>query len=320
MFPECVKSGAVVPYDVLSVANALMQSRPAAQRVLFKAHWVSARHGKTVRTDDLGFATVAPTAYPLDALIVPGVDHMGAENLTRLLETLKPEQALLRAFSRQGRPLLFGCSGTCLVAQAGLLDGRRATTSWWLSSYCREHFPAVQLQPEEILLQDDRLVSAAGVTSYFDLALWIVEEYAGADVRQLAAKMLVLDARRASQAPYVAAAVLEGPGPVVIERARKWLNNRLDASWTMAALAQHCHTSQRTLLRRFKAVLGKSPVQYVQQMRVERAKALLESTLLSPESIAERCGYQDVSTLRKVFKQWTQLTPREYRARFGFRG
>lgn len=319
VFPDCVRSGAVVPHDVLAVANLLMQARPAGERLRFEAHWISARRQARVSSGGMSFDAVAPDAFALDALVVPGVDHADAASLSRLLDGLAPEQALLRGFAQGTGHLLFGCSGTCLAARAGVLDGRRATTSWWLARYCREHFPAVQLQPEEILLQDGPLVSAAGVTSYFDLALWLVGHHGGDDLRQMAAKMLVLDARRAHQAPYVAAAVLDGPGPVLIERARQWLNQHLDQPWTVQALARHCATSERTLLRRFQAVLGASPVQYVQQQRVERAKALLESTALPLEEIAPRCGYQDVSTLRKVFKQQVQLTPRDYRARFGLR-
>ena len=319
VFPGCVRSAAVVPHDVLRVANLLMRARPAPERVRFETHWLGARRKSGVAVDGLSFETVGLDAHRLDALIVPGVDHDDAGGLTESIARLGPEQALLRAFAQDGGWLLSGCSGSCLVAQAGLLDGRRVTTSWWLADQFRRSFPAVRLQTDEILLQDGRRVSSAGVTSYFDLALWIVGEYGGADLRQIAAKMLVMDGRRASQAPYVTAAVLDGPGPVVLERARRWLDRRLDQAWTMAELAQHCHTSERTLLRRFQAVLGMGPVQYVQQARIERAKALLESTRLSLESITGRCGYQDVSTLSKMFKRWAGLTPREYRARFGLR-
>ncbi|MBS0449688.1 MAG: helix-turn-helix domain-containing protein [Proteobacteria bacterium] len=319
VFPGCVRSGAVVPHDVLGLANQLMRSRPAAQRVDFKAHWVAARKRDRVEAGGLVFATTPPDAASLDALIVPGVDHANADDLGAQIDALVPEQDLLRELAGRGVPLLFGCSATCLVARTGLLDGRSATTSWWLGSYCRAHFPAVNLQAQDILVEDGALVSSAGVTSYFDLALWLVGKHAGDDLRQSAARMLLHDSRRESQAPYVAAALADGEGPVVIERARKWLGRRLDQPWTVQALARHCRTSERTLLRRFKEVAGVGPVQYLQQMRVERAKALLESTLLSLESIAVRCGYQDVSTLHKVFKQWARLTPNEYRSRFGFR-
>jgi len=319
VFPGCVRSGAVVPHDVFDVANQLMQSRPAARRVVFESCWVAVRPAVTV--DGLSFASAAPDVRSLDALIVPGVAHAGLADLSAALDGLAPEQALLRTLAAQGLPLLFGCSATCLVARTGLLDGRRATTSWWLAAYCRAQFPALQLLPHELLVEDDAFISSAGVTSYFDLALWLVGRHAGSDLRQLTARMLVHDSRRESQAPYAAAAAAasEGEGPVVMERARRWLARRLDQDWTVQALARHCRTSERTLLRRFKEVAGVGPAQYVQQLRVERAKSLLETTLLSLEDIAQRCGYQDASTLHKVFKQWARLTPREYRARFGLR-
>lgn len=320
VFPGCVRSAAVVPHDVLALANLLMRSRPASQRVDFKVRWISARQGKHVGAGGLTFAAMAPDAFPLDALVVPGVDHADSSDLGAQLGELAPEQTLLRTLAGRGVPLLFGCSATCLVARTGLLDGRRATTSWWLAAYCRAHFHEVQLQPHEMLVQDGKLISSAGVTSYFDLALWLVGEHGGDDLRQATSRMLLHDSRRESQAPYVTIALADGEGPVVIERARRWLARRLDQPWTVRALARHCRTSERTLLRRFKEVAGVGPVQYVQQMRVERAKALLESTLLSLEDVAERCGYQDVSTLHKVFKQWAGLTPNEYRSRFGFRG
>ena len=87
----------------------------------------------------------------------------------------------------------------------------------------------------------------------------------------------------------------------------------------MAQLCEHCHTSPRTLLRRFQKAVGLSPIQYTQQLRVERAKGLLESSMLSLEDITGRCGYENVSTFSKVFKRWTDVTPREYRSRFGLR-
>lgn len=200
-----------------------------------------------------------------------------------------------------------------------MLNGRRATTSWWLSAYFRKNFPQVLLEAEELIVQDGNLVSSGGVTSYIDLALWLVARFGGEELRQLTAKVLVVDANRNSQAPYIAKAMLQDQGHVVIERARRWLNQRLDQRWSMAELASYCHVSQRTLLRRFQEALNLSPIHYVQQLRVERAKALLESTRLSLEDITARCGYEDVSSFSKIFKQWAQVTPKDYRRRFGLR-
>ena len=319
VYPGCLRSGAIVPLDVFKIANTLAQYRPAAQRVHFQCDWVSARKESTATIGGLRFPVHPIDAEILDALMVPGVDHQSPHDLTDLLDQLAPEQAALRKHARSGRLLISSCSSTCLVAQAGLLDGARATTSWWLSAYFRKRYPQVTLDAEQLIVQDGVFVSSGGVASYLDLALWLVGHFGGEELRQITAKVLVMDGNRSSQAPYVSSAMIQSEGHVVIERARRWLNQRLDQPWTMAELALHCHTIARTLLRRFQETVGVSPIRYSQQLRVERAKALLESSLLSMEAITVRCGYEDVSTFSKTFKRWAQVTPREYRLRFGLR-
>lgn len=174
-------------------------------------------------------------------------------------------------------------------------------------------------EAEQLIVQDRNLVSSGGFTSSIDLALWLVGHFGGEALRQLCAKVLLVDANRSSQAPYIASAMLENQGHAIVERARRWLNKNLAQEWSMAELARHCHTSPRSLLRRFQESVGLSPIQYAQSLRVERAKALLESTKLSLADITARCGYQDVSSFSKTFKRWAQLTPKEYRTRFGLR-
>lgn len=319
VYPGCLRSAAVGPADVLAIANTLSGLRPAAQRVRFEVYWIGARGERTANIGGLTFPLQEIDLNRLDALMLPGIDHQVPHDLTAVLKRLVPEQQTAAAFAATGRPLLSSCSSTCLIAQAGLLAGRRATTSWWLAPWFRKRFPDVMLDTEQLVVEDRNTISSGGVTSYIDLALWLVGRFGGDELRQSAAKVLATDANRSSQAPYIATAMIQDEGHVVIERARRWLNRRLDQPWTMADLAQYCNTSSRTLLRRFQDVVGMSPVQYAQQLRVERAKALLESTRLSMADITGRCGYEDVSTFSKVFKRWTQVTPREYRLRFGLR-
>jgi transcriptional regulator GlxA family with amidase domain len=319
VYPGCLRSSAVMPADVLHIAGTLSGLRPAAQQVRFEVRWFSARKERALTIDGLSFHTQAVDLKQLDALMLPGIDHRGPHDLTPLLAQLGPEQDLLRSFAKSGRPIISSCSSTCLVAQAGLLDGLRATTSWWLSAYFRKRFPDVLLDAEQLVVEDGSHISSGGVTSHIDLALWLVGHFGGEELRQSTAKILAVDANRSSQAPYIAAAMIQDDGHAVIERARRWLNRRLGQAWNMNDLAAYCNTSPRTLLRRFQGTVGMSPVQYAQQLRVERAKALLESTRLSLQDITGRCGYEDVSTFSKVFKRWTQVTPREYRVRFGLR-
>lgn len=319
VYPGCLRSGAVVPPDVFAIANRLMQARPAAQRLHFQTHWLSARGQASVHVKGLDFQTDAFSAQACAALMLPGIDHQDADDLAGLLAGLGAEQALLTDYLDRGKLLAASCSSTCLLAHSGRLDGRRATTSWWLSAYFRQRYPQVLLEAEELIVQDRNLVSSGGVSSYFDLALWLVGHFGGAALRQMTAKVLVMDANRSSQVPYVAAAMLQNQGHMVVERARRWLNRRLEQDWSIDDLAAHCHVSQRTLLRRFREALNLSPLQYAQQLRVERAKGLLETTRLSLEEITERCGYDEPASFSKVFKQWVHITPKEYRSRFGLR-
>lgn len=324
VYPGCLRSGAVLPLDVFTIANTLAGIRPAGSKpVQFEAFWVSARGDIMQEVSGLHFQArdiyTQMHTQELDALMVPGVDHKDNQQLDDLLNALAPEQALMESYLQQDRLLISSCSSTSLLARTGKLDGRRATTSWWLSAYFRKNFPQVLLEADELIVQDGKLVSSGGVTSYIDLSLWLVGHFAGEELRQMTAKILVVDANRNSQAPYVAKAIMQDQGHAVIERARRWLNKRLDQHWTMADLASYCNVSQRTLLRRFQESMKLSPTHYVQQLRVERAKALLETTRLSLEDITARCGYEDVSSFSKIFKQWAQVTPKDYRRRFGLR-
>ena len=318
-YPGCLPTSAVIPLDVLRIANTIAARRPSSLRVHFEGRLVSARGTRPLTAGGLTLRPAALARADMDALIVPGIDHRSADDVSAVLATLDQEREALVEFAASGRPLASTCSGTCLVASAGLLDGRRCTASWWLAPYFARTFPAVQLDAGEMLVQDGALLSSGGVTSSLDLALWLVGHFGGDELRQLAGKVLVTDASRTSQAPYIASALIQGDGNAVVERARRWLNQRLDKAWTMAELARHCNSSERTLVRRFQDALGVTPVQHTQQLRVERAKALLESTALPMEEITGRCGYEDVSTFSKIFKRWAQTTPREYRQRFGLR-
>lgn len=319
VYPGCLRSSAVVPLDVFQIANTLSLRRPAAQRVHLRGHWLSARTDETIVVDGLAFQVQPVSAAKLDALMLPGINHEAPYDLAQLLEQLEAEGDAVRAFAHSRRLLVASCSSAFLLAQAGLLDGRRATTSWWLSAYFRKQFPHVTLDAEELIVRDGAFVTSGGVTSYLDLALWMVGHFGGDELRQMTAKVLVMDGNRFSQAPYVASAMVQTAGHAIVERARRWLNQRLDQTWRIEELADHCNTTPRTMLRRFQEAVGMSPVQYAQQLRVERAKALLESTKLSLEEITSRCGYGDVSTFSKIFKRWAQVTPREYRTRFGLR-
>jgi len=254
-----------------------------------------------------------------DVLLVPGFMHGSADDLIRSLAALGPEIELIRAMHARGVAIASTCCGAFVLAEAGLLDGRRATVSWWLDAVFRERYPRVQLQADEMLVEDGPIATTGGSSAVVNYILKLIGRVGGDDLSQLTARILLVDPERISQAPYVSMALRERPRHSLTEKAERYINEALHGEISVGVLAEHCGTSERSLHRHFRAHFGVSPLEHIQHLRVERAKALLESTLLSFDEIVGRCGYSDVSSFRKLFKRATTMTPQDYRERFRLR-
>jgi len=202
---------------------------------------------------------------------------------------------------------------------SGVLDGHRATTSWWMANSFRRHFPRVDLDEQALLVEDGSVVTTGASTAVFSLVVRFIAQTAGEELAQQTGRMMLLDSERQSQAPYVSQALLEKPRHSLAEKITHFLDKQLHNQISVSKLASHCGTSERSLLRHFRAHYGTSPLGYIQHLRVERAKALLEVTQLSFDEVVERCGYSDVPSFRKLFKRETSLTPGDYRERFRLR-
>jgi transcriptional regulator GlxA family with amidase domain len=257
-----------------------------------------------------------------DVLIVPGLDYRDSEDLLGRTAQLDAELRLIANASKQGMTIAGSCSGTFLMAASGILDGKRATTSWWLAPAFARRFPQISLEPQALVveLEQARLITAGAVTAMFTVVLRIIEQRMGPELAQNTARVLLVDYERQSQAPFVLEAMLQRPRTPFSEKVESFLRSRLQDELSIEQLAQHCAMSARTLLRRFQQIYHRSPQSYLQELRIERAKALLDSTQLNLPEIVEQCGYSDVASFRKLFKRLTDLTPAEYRERFRLRG
>jgi transcriptional regulator GlxA family with amidase domain len=316
----CMLSSVASASDSLRVASKLAEIRlheraPRLESVIF-----SARGDSSVMTSagiSLGGLSTVPD--DLDVVIVPGMMHSSPHGLIVDVESRTAEIELLRTLHRRGVRIAGACSGTFLLAASGLLDGRPATTSWWLSAAFRQHFPAVRLEADAMLIDDGDLLTSGGACSLQGMMLRLIEGAGGKELAQQTARMLLIDPDRQSQAPYVSQALIDRPRSSLSERAHGYINRELHRELSVASVAEHCGTSERSLLRHFRTEHGSSALEYIQHQRVERAKALLETSHLSFEEIVERCGYLDVSSFRKLFKRATTLTPADYRERFRLR-
>ena len=306
--------------DCLRIAERLAEIRLGAEAPRFSSQLVHARGAERVASSaGLELSGIRPLDHRPDVLLIPGIMHASPGDLLRHCAELDAEIELVRALHLQGVHIAASCSGTFLLAQTGLLDGRSATTSWWLAAAFRQAFPAVQLQADAMLVEQDRLTTTGGATAAVDFMLRQIGRAGSPELAQQTAKLLLVDPERQSQAPYVSTALMEKPRSTVSEKLERFLAHNLHQPLSVARIAEHCGTSERSLLRHFHAHYGESPLAHLQRLRIERAKALLETSLLSFEEIVERCGYSDAASFRKLFKRATHLTPADYRSRFHLR-
>jgi len=259
-----------------------------------------------------------PDPGDLDQVLVPGFALLEGENgpaLGRYLRSAPVEASIdwLRRYRSEPRALAAGCTGTFVLAEAGLLDGLQATTSWWLAEEFRARYPAVDLQAHMMLTHHDGVTCAGAALAHTDLALWLLGELRGPTVAGRVARRLLLD-EGVSQGRYMAASHL-GRRHRKIHEAEAWIRARLEKPIKVEELAAAVALSPRTLARRMQDSTGESPLGFVQRLRVEHAVHLLETSSLAFEEIAPRVGYHEPAGLRRVLRRLTGRSPSDFRRR-----
>lgn len=248
----------------------------------------------------------------LDTLLIAG--GLGVEALCR-------EPAMLdwlRAASARVRRLGAVCTGALLLAEAGLLDGRRAVTHWKWCERLATRYPRVRVEADAVFLCDKGVWTSAGVTAGMDLALAMVEADHGPALALAAARELVMYLRRPggqSQFSLELESQATRAGP--IRRAQEWLLTHLAEPLSVAALADRAAMSPRHFSRRFRAEAGCTPAEFIERARLERARRLLETTPWPLARVASHCGYRSADVLRRAFLRCLGVTPQAYRERFG---
>lgn len=247
-----------------------------------------------------------------DIAIVPALAAKTAESLPDALKRRDVADAgrLLGDWARQGALVAGACTGVFILAEAGLLDGAPATTSWWLAPLFRARYPRVELDELRMLVDTERRLTAGAALAHLDLALCLIRRSSPA-LAALTAKYLLADPRP-SQAAYIIPDHLRHADPIV-ERFERWARSHLADGFSLRRAARAAGASERTLARRLRGVLGKSPLSYFQDLRVELARHLLETTRASVDEIALAVGYADAVTLRALLRRKIGRSARELR-------
>lgn len=228
------------------------------------------------------------------------------------------EAAWVREQYQRGATVCSVCTGSLFLAEAGLLDGCEATTHWCVTDLFRRHYPRVLLRPERIVCSGDaeqRLLTGGGAAAWEDVALHLIARFCGAAEAVRIAKVFLIGDRSAGQLPF-AAMGRRSHEDAVIACCQGWIADHYAGPSPVARMVRQSGLPERTFKRRFRAATGYAPVDYVQALRIEEAKQLLETTDEATDSVALAVGYEDPASFRRLFKRRTGLTPARYRQRF----
>ena len=307
------------PADLFSTANYIAYrtvKTPGKNRPLFSVvtaslngNPVTCGNAQTVQAD-LSIDDVATA----DVVILPGLLADSEAALVSRLASLESFTGFLRRMHDQGAILAAGCTGVFVLAESGLLDFQTATTTWWLSELFRRRYPNVDLDDARLVVESGKFLTAAAGTSYLDLSLALIRELAGPSISRQCAAYLCLDGPRESQNAYAIPHHRQVRDPF-IEKADEWIRANASQDLDIPQLAQHMGVSPRTLGRRFLSIVGKSPSDYIQQVRIDKAKYLLQNSRQAVAQIAGLVGYRDEDAFRRAFKKQTSMSPASFRRR-----
>ncbi len=301
------------PQDVFSMAGVLYEmSRGEEPKQYFSVRVVTA-DGQPVNCYN-GLQITPHCAmqdFEPDIVLIPGILNIDA--------TLQRSEAVLdwlKMQSGRGCLLTTVCSGSMLLAATGLLDGRISTTHWAMVNQFRKRYPKVILRPDELITEDSGIICSGGFNAFLDVSIYVIEKFCGPEVALQSSKIFLHDNGCRSQAQFSVFCGPQDHGDEQILRIQKLLEQEYAGNYDFNALAKEYGMGRRTLERHFKRATGETPLAYLQQVRVEHAKQLLETGTASFDEISYQVGYMDSSFFRKLFIKYTSLKPSQYRTRF----
>ena len=277
------------------------------------------RHGRPV-------ASPAGSVIAVEAALaeVPAADIVIVTDLGLDLEApprgrWTDEVAWIRRMYEAGSVVCSICSGSLFLAEAALLDGLEATTHWSVAPLFREHYPEVRLRHERILCPagpEHRIVTAGGASTWSELGLYLVARFAGGTEARRMSKLFVLGDKSEGQLPFAAMARPRQHADAAISAAQLWIADNYASANPVAMMNEVAGLAERTFSRRFRKATGYRPVEYVQALRLEEAKQMLETTAEPTDAVALAVGYSDPVFFRRIFKRSVGVTPARYRQRF----
>ncbi|WP_431689401.1 GlxA family transcriptional regulator [Hahella sp. NBU794] len=314
MVNQCSSASIAITLETLACANQFRAYRNRSQEPLFNiqtasldGHPVSCSGGLTL-TPNVSLEQITGT----DLIVIPGFLF----NLKPALPTFKDFAPWLRARFAEQAAIATICTGAFLLAESGLLDDMAATTHWYYVNAFAQRYPKVKVSKQHIITEDNRIICSGGASAAIDLLLHIIRRYAAPEIAAECSKKLLIDTTRREQTPYVMLSFNKNHEDREILKVQDWLDHHYASAINIEELAKQFGFGVRNFKRRFKDATGQTPINYLQNLRIENAKRLIETTRMSIESITFEVGYEDSNSFRRLFSERVGTTPSSYRKKF----
>lgn len=304
--------------DVFVVANAHIakMSDNCYSPITWKFFAVTPTHITLSSGLEVQLPVIDECIEKFDVIFIPGVLYKNAREFNHQLKKLRNLFAWLNEQHTNGALICANCTSTFVLGECGLLKGKRATTVWWLAHLFKKRFPDVRLDMESLLIEDNRVITAGSATSHFQLGIRLLHKYLPASIVQRVAKTILVDNDQSSVSPNALLISRRDHNNDLVQKAQDWIDTRIDTSFTLKELADSLNTTEKNITRNFKLALSTTPLKYIQQLRVQTARYLLETSTLPLEKVMDKVGYSDRSGFTKLFTKHMGLPPINYRRQY----
>lgn len=316
LYDNCSPWGVTGATEILSVANRIYnwQNKLNKDSQFFEIYRVSAKN-KTVKTKynfDIKCDYTINDEVELDLIIVTGTD----EKFDNVLKTHQNMIEWIKKMYEKGTEVVGFCTGSIFLAASGILDNKSASTHWVAENFFRENFPKVKLETHKIIVDESNIYTSGGASSFQNLTIYLIEKFMGRSIAIYTAKTLLIDINKEVQTAYAIFSTQKEHGDNSVRKIQDYIESNYNNKFSIPELAEVSALSERSLMRRFKKATGNTPITYIQRVKVEAAKKILEHRNITFEEIVREIGYEDISNFRKLFKKYTGVSPNVYKEKY----
>ena len=312
-FDGAVPSSVVGPYDMLAKLPGIAHALKVKSKVFFEVDIVNSFNLKHTEPSSIVGNLDISTRKIYDLVFIP------AMNFTDIEHTLHRETAMIKWIRRQydnGADIASMCLGAFIFASTGLLDGKRATTHWMSATYFKQLFPKVKVEDDKIIIDEGRFYTSGAAFSFTTLMIYLIEKICGRDMALAASKVFIINVHDSNQHSFSIFNLQRNHEDDVIARIQDHIEKNYYDELSLNDMAKRSNMSTRTFIRKFTQITGNTPLVYVQRVRMETAKRLLEKGRLTVEQVCVQVGYGDFGFFRNIFKRLTGVTPQEYKKKY----